>query len=172
MVIASETRPDSSVVAITQLKDRDGKTVIVPIALDGISPIGGGGLIDSHIITSAYGKGNVWSRLVEDAITKEINGDVGVFYIDTARANVVRNQLARAASGNFALQWLQLPRGRQNPDFLHSLADEGSPVKGGIVSQTATRQFKRWFDKSQVVDENGEPLVVYRGSEYDPLSVM
>ena len=170
MVIASETRPDSSVVAITQLKDRDGKTVIVPIALDGISPIGNGGLIDSHIITSTYGKGNVWSKLVEDAVAKETNGEVGVFYIDTARANVVRNQLARAASGNSALQWLQLPRGRQNPDFVHSIADEGSPVKGGIVSQTATRQFKNWFGGSKVVDANGEPLVVYRGSEYDPLA--
>ena len=164
MVIASETRPDSSVVAITQLKDRDGKTVIVPIALDGISPIGGGGLIDSHIITSAYGKGNVWSKLVEDAITKETNGDVGVFYIDTARANVVRNQLARAASGNSALQWLQSPRGRQNPDFVHSIADEGSPVKGGIVSQTATRQFKNWFGGSKVVTRSGEPRVVYHGT--------
>lgn len=170
MVIASETRPDSSVVAITQLKDRDGKTVIVPIALDGISPIGNGGLIDSHIITSTYGKGNVWSKLVEDAIAKETNGEVGVFYIDTARANVVRNQLARAASGNSALQWLQLPRGRQNPDFVHSIADEGSPVKGGIVSQTATRQFKNWFGGSKIVDANGEPLKVYRGAEYDPLA--
>ncbi|MEC7753794.1 MAG: LPD38 domain-containing protein [Bacteroidota bacterium] len=32
-------------------------------------------------------------------------------------------------------------------------------------SQTDTPEFKKWFGNSKVVDENGEPLVVYHGSE-------
>jgi len=33
--------------------------------------------------------------------------------------------------------------------------------------QTDTPEFKRWFGDSKVVDENGEPLVVYRGMEQE-----
>ncbi len=41
------------------------------------------------------------------------------------------------------------------------------------VKQTETKAFKRWFGDSKVVDENGEPLVVYHGtneniSAFDP----
>ena len=32
-------------------------------------------------------------------------------------------------------------------------------------SQTDTPEFKRWFGNSKVVDENGQPLVVYHGTE-------
>ena len=32
----------------------------------------------------------------------------------------------------------------------------------GVGAQTDSQQFKRWFADSKVVDENGEPLVVYR----------
>lgn len=33
------------------------------------------------------------------------------------------------------------------------------------VKQTETPEFKKWFGDSKVVDENGEPLVVYRGTQ-------
>ena len=33
--------------------------------------------------------------------------------------------------------------------------------------QTQTPEFKRWFGDSKVVDENGEPLVVYHGTDQD-----
>lgn len=33
--------------------------------------------------------------------------------------------------------------------------------------QTDTPEFKRWFGDSKVVDENGEPLVVYHGAKWD-----
>jgi len=35
------------------------------------------------------------------------------------------------------------------------------------AAQTATEAFRRWFGESKVVDANGEPLVVYHGSEAD-----
>lgn len=34
-----------------------------------------------------------------------------------------------------------------------------------IVDQTQTPAFKRWFGDSKVVDENGDPLVVYHGTQ-------
>ena len=36
-----------------------------------------------------------------------------------------------------------------------------------IKAKTLTSNFKEWFGNSQVVDENGEPLVVYHGSVYN-----
>ena len=38
------------------------------------------------------------------------------------------------------------------------------------AAQVDTEDFKRWFKQSKVVDENGDPLVVYHGSDYDPLA--
>lgn len=47
---------------------------------------------------------------------------------------------------------------------------EGEPAKYSIKNksealQTKTPEFKRWFGQSKVVDENGEPLVVYHGTK-------
>lgn len=36
---------------------------------------------------------------------------------------------------------------------------------GGGGKQTGTKAFKNWFGSSKVVDENGEPLVVYHGTK-------
>lgn len=53
---------------------------------------------------------------------------------------------------------------------------EFSPEKKGIrysLSQTKTPEFKRWFGDSKVVDEDGNPLVVYHGTSdsFDAFSV-
>ena len=34
-----------------------------------------------------------------------------------------------------------------------------------LYAQTQTPSFKKWFENSEVVDENGEPLLVYHGSQ-------
>jgi len=51
------------------------------------------------------------------------------------------------------------------------LADAGSSFQfGGVMRSnrvTDTPAFKRWFGDSKVVDENGEPLVVYHGTNSD-----
>ena len=38
------------------------------------------------------------------------------------------------------------------------------------AAQVDTEDFKRWFKQSKVVDENGDPLVVYHGTNWDMLS--
>ena len=182
MIITSESSPSDSVVAILKMKDNTGASVIVPVKMSGVGRAGAEKL-DAHIALTMFGKKNAWKSLVANALEKEANGEVGVFYIDGAESKTILERLgekakglgvaglqspgetkAHAESGNSALQWLQSPRGRQNPDFVHSIADEGSPVKGGIVSQTATRQFKRWFANSKVVDRSGNPRIVYHGT--------
>ena len=49
--------------------------------------------------------------------------------------------------------------------FLHSILDADSPVKAQKRDQTETSQFRHWFGKSKVVDEDGNPLVVYHGTD-------
>jgi GNAT superfamily N-acetyltransferase len=51
-----------------------------------------------------------------------------------------------------------------------SQADEGAvTLFQSAADQTETEAFKRWFGDSKVVDENGDPLVVYHGTadEFD-----
>jgi len=49
-----------------------------------------------------------------------------------------------------------------NPDIRYSKASR---------DKTGTQEFKRWFGGSKVVDENGEPLVVYHGTDSAPFYV-
>lgn len=55
-----------------------------------------------------------------------------------------------------------MERGGKQPDSI-------SYSKSGSV--TDTPEFKRWFGDSKVVDENGDPLVVYHGSPSGDISI-
>ena len=93
----------------------------------------------------------------------EASGKVAVFYVDKMKANMIKHQLARI--GGFNNARLQLPRGSNAADLVHSIADPGSPVKGALIEQTETRQFKEWFKKSTTVDKAGKPLVLYHETD-------
>jgi hypothetical protein len=62
--------------------------------------------------------------------------------------------------------------GRGDSDKLFMPASEAGAGKGKVAEAaklwnekgTDSPYFKKWFDKSKVVDENGEPLVVYHGT--------
>jgi len=177
MVIASKSQKgrDTSVVAITSVSTSEGD-VILPVVING-DPIADGGLITAHVLTSAHGRKNAWTGLVYDAIKAEDNGDVGIFYIDKAKASKVFTKLAQA-NPQLANAGLKYAKNPQSNGVLHSVSDPGSPVKGqaGIIQkQSETRQFKNWFGDakkdpagaSKVVDENGEPLKVYHASNND-----
>ena len=165
MIIASQTKPDAGVVAITQLIDKDGNSVIVPVALNGTSQVEGE-KIDAHIMTSAYGKDNAWNKLVKEAIDLENKGGIGVFYVDKTRASMIMKQLALALKQQgSAGPGLQLPSSAQSSEVVHKITDAGSPVNTkGMVEQTESRQFKKWFRNSKVVNRTGEPQVVYHGT--------
>ena len=180
MVIASRSKKgkDTSVVAITSVSTPEGD-MILPIVINGEPEINSG-KITAHVMTSAHGRRNAWTGLVKEAIEAEGKGDIGVFYMDNAKTSRVFTSLAKA-NPQLASLGLKYAKRKQVNGLVHSIHDPGSPVKAQaakISSQTETRQFKEFFgdvkkdpaNASKVVDENGEPLVVYRGSPYDPLA--
>ena len=151
MVITSKTHPDTSVVVILELTDKNGDAVVVPILLDGISQRG---KIDAHIMTSAQGRSNVFTELVKNAIDKENNGTPSILY---AQKN---------AESMLNAEGVQFPNRYAFDSVNHNITDVGLKVK----PQTETLQFKNWFKNSKVVDQDGKPLVVYHGTNWDILS--
>ena len=146
MVITSKTHPDTSVVVILELTDKNNNAVVVPIWLDGTSERG---KINAHIMTSAQGRSNAFTELVKNAVDKENQGIPSILY---AQKNA---EPAANAEG------VQFPNGFAFDSVNHNINDVGLKVK----PQTKTLQFKKWFADSKVVDENGEPLVVYHGTD-------
>ena len=149
-IIGSETRASDSLVAIIEATI-NGKPVIAPITIQTTSEVNGI-QIDANHLASAYGKKNV-VRLLENAIKKENADSVGVYYLDKNRAsNLISDPR------------VQFPSVSEKTGLIHSIFDAGSPVKRKYLEQTETRQFKRWFKDSKVVDENGAPLTMYHGT--------
>ena len=60
---------------------------------------------------------------------------------------------------------VQFPGVTMQDGLIHSILKNDSPVNRKFVEQTETKQFKRWFGKSKVVDEEGKPLVVYHATD-------
>lgn len=149
-IIGSETRASDSLVAIIEATI-NGRPVIAPITIQTTSEVNGI-QIDANHLASAYGKKNV-VRLLENAIKKENADSVGVYYLDKNRAsNLISDPR------------VQFPSVSEKTGLIHSIFDAGSPVKRKYLEQTETRQFKRWFKDSKVVDESGAPLTMYHGT--------
>ena len=62
---------------------------------------------------------------------------------------------------------VQFPGGSMQDGLIHSILNNDSPVNRKFMDQTETKQFKRWFGDSKVVDRDGEPLVVYHATDAD-----
>lgn len=149
-IIESATRPNDSIVAIVD-GTINGKNVIVPITIQ-TSSTANGVQIDANHLASAYGKKNA-VNLLENALKKENADSVGVYYLDKNRAsNLISDPR------------VQFPSISEKTGLIHSIFDAGGSVKQKSMEQTETRQFKRWFKDSKVVDEDGKPLVMYHGT--------
>jgi GGDEF domain-containing protein len=109
-----------------------------------------------------------------DGSTQEFNG-IGFSYgIDrdekSARALSKKQKAERKASGerigarDSSGVGGQPPAGNKVPDSDSKTSlNQGAP-KGASSVSTNTKAFRDWFADSKVVDENGEPLVVYHGT--------
>ncbi|MBQ9789955.1 MAG: hypothetical protein IJW31_10220 [Lentisphaeria bacterium] len=148
MIITSKTQPDTSVVVILELADKNNNPVIVPILLNGRADLN---RIDAHIMTSAYGKKNVFSNLAAKAVESEKQGVSSILYA-SKKAEAILNT-----------EGVQFPDRFTFDSAYHNISQVGIKVK----PQTETLQFKNWFKDSKVVDENGEPLIVYHGTNAD-----
>ena len=131
-VIESATRPDDSVMAIVRGKV-NGKQLVAAVR------IGGNGVlndlvIDANHIVSAQGRGNAVTRLLNDALQKELRGEAGVYYWNKNEALPLI-----VDSG------VQFPGRLINDGLIHSIFDAAFPVNRNYLEQTETRQFKRWF---------------------------
>lgn len=161
-IIASKTKPDSSIVAILDLSSRD-KPLFAAVVIDGYGKLNGE-LIDSNAITSIHVRNNA-SSLLSNAIENDTSDSINLFYIDKEKAT-------RLLDGS----GVQFPGATALPDgYVHSIHDNGSPVKSKFQSVTQTKQFKRWFgkwdtypeDASKVVNKDGTPRIVYHYTNGD-----
>ena len=104
--------------------------------------------VTANIAASAYGKRSV-SDMLAAAIEKENSGQIAIFGADKKiTSKLPYSGLQLSSGGGF--------------DVVHNIADAGMNVK----SQTETLQFKKFFKNSKVVDQNGKPLVVYHGTNW------
>ena len=159
-IIASKTKPDSSIVAILDLSSGD-KPLLVAVEIDGLGRLNGE-RIDTNAILSAYTKKNAIKNLLNAAIDSEASGNGGIYYIDKKRASQLLNAIGVQFPGGF-----NIPHGS-----VRSITDSKSKVKSKFQNVTQTKQFKRWFGDwethakaaSKVVNEDGTPRIVYHGT--------
>ena len=104
---------------------------------------------DANRLMTIHSRGD-WMKRLQEAIQKEQNGQVGIYYINKKEAGALfENGQSQVLSRDV------------RDGFIHSITDDDSPVKYKQIEQTETQQFKRWFNGSKVVDKNGEALEVY-----------
>lgn len=164
-IISSKTKNGTSLVAMLEIR-QNGKQVIVPVVIDGFG-VENGLRIDSHAITSVYGKDYSISKVLRNALEDEANGKkFSVYYVDIKKAT----GLLRGAKVLMPKMPATSPDG-----CINSITDPGSPVKPRFSGVTETQQFKRWFGDwqnypnaaSKVVNDDGTPRVVYHGTNAD-----
>lgn len=153
-VIESKTNPESSTVLLLNAVV-NGKPYVAPVYVTSTSRQNGL-FIDSNNIATTFRKGNAITKMLTDAIQKENAGETGVYYWKKSEARSL-----------FSGSGVQFPGVDIQDGLIHSIFDAGSPVNRKFVEQTETKQFKRWFGDSKVVDRDGEPLVVYHATDAD-----
>ena len=153
-VIESKTSPEGSTVMLLNAVV-NGKPYIAPVYITTTS-MQNGLKIDSNNIATVFRKGNAITKLLTDALEKENAGETGVYYWKKKEARDL-----------FESAGVQFPGGSMQDGLIHSILKNDSPVNRKFMDQTETKQFKRWFGKSKVVDRDGEPLVVYHATDAD-----
>lgn len=153
-VIESKTNQEGSTVILLNAVV-NGKPYIAPAYITTTS-MQNGLKIDSNNIATVFRKGNAITRMLTDAIQKENAGKTGVYYWKKSEARSL-----------FESAGVQFPGGSMQDGLIHSIYDAGSTVNRKYLEQTETKQFKRWFGDSKVVDEDGKPLVVYHATDAD-----
>lgn len=159
-IIASNTKPQSSIVAILDLSFGN-KPMFAAVEIEGYGTMNGE-RIDSNAITSIHTRTNA-AKLLADAITNDSDTAIRLFYLNKKSATALFN-----ASG------VQFPGGKTVTDgYIHSIRDAGSFVNTKFENVTQTQQFKRWFGDpqknpkraSKVVNADGTPKIVYHQTE-------
>ena len=112
--------------------------------------------VDANKLETVHSRGNL-DEIIRAAVEKEKAGGVGVYYV--TEKNSLRSVLEHGQS--------QVLDSLNRTGYMHSIHDAGSDVNAELMDQTESRQFKRWFGNSKVVNEDGSPKMMYRGGNED-----
>lgn len=138
----------------------DGKQVIAPITVD-YQGMYNNTLIDVNLVATYFDKSNI-NDYIKEAIALETMGKTGFFYLDKKRTQNI-----------FKKSGYQLPSQLKNSGSNVIIRPIDDVVNKKINNITQSKQFIRWFGDwqnspakaSKVVDNNGEPLVLYHQTE-------
>lgn len=138
----------------------DGKQVIAPITVD-YQGMYNNTLIDVNLVATYFDKSNI-NDYIKEAIALETMGKTGFFYLDKKRTQNI-----------FKKSGYQLPSQLKNSGSSIIIRPIDDIVNKKINNITQSKQFIRWFGDwqnspakaSKVVDNNGEPLVLYHQTE-------
>ena len=138
----------------------DGKQVIAPITVD-YQGMYNNTLIDVNLVATYFDKSNI-NDYIKEAIALETMGKTGFFYLDKKRTQNI-----------FKKSGYQLPSRLKNSGSNIIIRPIDDIVNKKINNITQSKQFIRWFGDwqnspakaSKVVDNNGEPLVLYHQTE-------
>ena len=122
-------------------------------------------------VLTQYGRGN----LSNDEVRDELGVDVSDIELEEVNLSdpydrgrgmsVIRDLAAEIIARNAAQKKMKQPGFDVTPKMRETIG-AGVPMfeREGQGLKTDTAAFKNWFGDSKVVDENGEPLVVYHGT--------
>ena len=157
----NRTNRDSAhkIIALVDLSV-DGKQVIAPISIDFEGKYNNT-IIDVNLVSTYFNKNNI-NDLIKEAVALETTGKIGFYYLDKKRTQSI-----------FKRSGYQLPSTLNNLSSNTIIRSIDNNVNKKINNITQSKQFIRWFGDwqnspakaSKVVDNNGEPLVLYHQTE-------
>ena len=125
--------------------------VYIPISVNAGGETNGISL-DANKIETAHTRGDLTEKIAK-AINAELNNGYGIYYWQKEKAMSLLGDLREQSPG------------RPIKDgYVHSITEEGSPVKQERHKQTELRQFDHWFGKSVIRNKDGSPMVMYHAT--------
>ena len=140
-----------NLVVYVEMQNKAGTQTIVPLRINTGARIGGNN-IDVQVAKTAFGDNDAENQII-NAIIKDSKDSIRLYYANKKMIPIKIGEAVREHG-------VPIPNG-----IIHNINEPGSVVKQKINSQTETKQFKKWFGNSKIVDENGNPLVVYHGTD-------
>ena len=139
-IIDSSSVP-GRIVAIIELQGH-ARNVLAAVEIDG-KGVMQGNEIDSNTIVSVHSRDNAIKKLLSDAVISEVSGKGGIYYWNKKKAIHAANGIGVQFPGSSAIA----------DGFIRSIHDPLSKVNPRLKNIFETKQFKRWFGKSKMVNE-------------------
>ena len=158
IAIIKSNRP-GKIVAFLDMKAKSGKTVVVPMEINTESTLEGERFDSIHIAT-VHRNIDVTKQLAA-VVDDYVDGASGerLFYLDSNKYRKMLKALQGELGAGIHRSGSELPNG-----LIKSLNESTTDVKPKYTNQTETRNFKKWFKDSVIVNEDGSPKIMYHGT--------